>query len=61
MKEELKKIIAPILIVEDEEDHARLIIRAFVENGKMSNEIVHIDNGLDAINYLMRKSEYEQN
>ena len=58
-KDEMKTTFAPILIVEDEEDHARLIIRALTENGKMLNEIVHIDNGQDALDYLMRKGEYE--
>jgi two-component system, response regulator len=58
MNEEIKTEFAPILIVEDEEDHARLIIKSLVETGKMMNEIVHIDNGQDALNYLMQKGEY---
>jgi two-component system, response regulator len=61
MNEEINATFAPILIVEDEEDHARLIIRALVETGKMMNEIVHIDNGLDALNYLKRKGEFKEN
>jgi two-component system, response regulator len=58
MNEEIKTEFAPILIVEDEEDHARLIIKALIETGRMMNEIVHIDNGQDALNYLMQKGEY---
>jgi two-component system, response regulator len=57
--EEIKAAFAPILIVEDEEDHARIIIRALMETGKMMNEIIHIDNGLDAVNYLMQKGDYQ--
>jgi two-component system response regulator len=61
MSEEIKATFPPILIVEDEEDHARLIIRALTETGKMMNEIIHIDNGQNALNYLMRKGEYKNN
>jgi two-component system, response regulator len=59
MNEEIKTEFAPILIVEDEEDHARLIIKSLIETGRMLNEIVHINNGLDALNYLMLKGEYK--
>ena len=58
MSEDLRKLSTPILIVEDEEDHARLIIKALVENGTSLNEIFHIDNGLDALQYLNRTGKF---
>jgi len=54
-----ESMFAPVLIVEDEEDHARIIIRALAENGKMMNEIIHLTNGEEAVNFLMKKDKYE--
>ncbi len=39
MKNERHEIFAPILIVEDEEDHSRLIMKALNNAGKIMNEI----------------------
>ncbi len=58
VSEGLKSVLAPILIVEDEEDHARLIIKALTETGKMMNEIIHIENGQEALDYLMKKGKF---
>jgi len=58
MKDEVKTMFAPILVVEDEEDHARLIIRALKDTGKMMNEIIHINNGVDALDFLMKRGKY---
>lgn len=59
MREEIRQMFTPILIVEDEEDHARLIIKALTDSAKMMNEIVHIDNGEDALHFLRKKGKYE--
>lgn len=51
-------ILAPILIVEDEEDHARLINRSLSESGNLANELIHVENGEEAINFLRKKEKY---
>ena len=57
MSEEMINIFNPVLIIEDEEDHARLIINALTDGGKMVNEVIHINNGEDAMNYLLKNCE----
>lgn len=49
-------VMAPILIVEDEEDHARLITRSLRDSGNIANELIVLDNGEKAIEY-MKKGE----
>ena len=46
-----------ILLVEDNPDHAELVIRN-MEDFKVSNRIVHVDDGEAALNYLFGKGEY---
>lgn len=58
MKEELKTIFAPILVVEDEEDHARLIIKG-LESGNLMNKIVHAENGQLAMDFLLKQGKYK--
>lgn len=58
MSGEFKTIFAPILVVEDEEDHARLIIKA-LESGNLMNKIVHVENGQLAMDFLLKKGKYE--
>lgn len=53
-----KKVLSPILIVEDEEDHARLIMKSLRESEYVSNELVLLENGEDAINFLYKKDKY---
>lgn len=50
---------APILIVEDEEDHARLITRSLIDSGNITNKLIHMKNGEDAMNYLKKEEEYK--
>ncbi len=46
-----------ILLVEDNPDHAELVIRN-MEDFKVANRIVHVDDGDAALNYLYGKDEY---
>jgi CheY-like chemotaxis protein len=52
------EIFLPILVVEDEEDHARLIIKSLTENGSLVNQIIHVENGQEAIDFLNRTGKY---
>jgi two-component system response regulator len=58
MKDELKKIFAPILVVEDEEDHARLIIKG-LKSRNLMNKIVHVENGQLAMDFLLKQGKFE--
>jgi len=46
-----------ILFIEDDPAHAEIIIRNFEKN-KLINEIKHISDGQQALNYLYRLEEY---
>jgi len=46
-----------ILLVEDNPDHAELVIRN-MEEFKVSNRIVHVEDGEAALDYLYGKGEY---
>lgn len=48
-----------ILLVEDDEDHAHLIVKSLKEKAGLSNKIIHLDNGQKAINYILKKDEYK--
>ena len=52
------QIFLPILIVEDEEDHSRLIKKALNETGQIMNEIYLVENGQDAIDFLKKEGEF---
>ena len=47
-----------ILLVEDNKDHAELIIRSFDDN-RVANKIYHVQDGEEALNYLYRKGAFE--
>ncbi len=49
-----------ILLVEDEEDHARLIIRSLQEKARILNPIIWVKNGVEAIEYITKTGQYEQ-
>lgn len=53
---EKEKFIS-FLLVEDDEDHAQLVIRS-LKNNRVVNRIDHINNGADALDYLFRKGQY---
>lgn len=45
------------LLVEDDEDHAQLVMRS-LRNNRVVNRIDHINNGAEAIEYLFAKGKY---
>lgn len=46
------------LLIEDDEDHAQLVIRS-LRNNRVINRIDHINNGADAIDYLYAHGKYQ--
>ncbi|MHC4738503.1 MAG: response regulator [Planctomycetota bacterium] len=46
-----------ILLIEDNQDHADLIMRSLKEHD-LAKEIQHISDGEAALNYLFRRNEY---
>ncbi len=49
-----------ILLVEDEEDHARLITRLLQEKAGVLNPIQWVKNGVEAIEYITNTGRYTQ-
>lgn len=47
-----------ILLVEDNPAHAELVIRSFEDN-MVANEIKHVMDGEEALDYLFRKGKYK--
>ncbi len=58
---EKQNIFMPILIVEDDEDHYRLIKKALSQAGLMMNELYHAENGQIAIDFLKKEGEFTGN
>ncbi len=48
-----------ILLVEDEEDHARLIIKS-LEKAKVLNPVAWVKNGVEAMEYITKTGRYER-
>jgi CheY-like chemotaxis protein len=46
-----------ILLVEDNPDHAELVMRN-LEDFKVSNRVIHVDDGQKALDYLHGQGEY---
>jgi len=46
-----------ILLVEDNDDHAELVIRSF-ENYRIANKINRVCDGEEALNFLLKKEKY---
>ena len=46
-----------ILLVEDNPDHAELVMRSFSEH-RVANRIIHVTNGEQALNYLFKRNEF---
>ena len=47
-----------VLLVEDNMDHAELVIRT-LEDHRIANTIKHLMDGQSALDYLLRRNEYE--
>ena len=47
-----------VLLVEDNMDHAELVIRT-LEDHRIANKIKHFLDGQTALDYLLRRNEYE--
>lgn len=47
-----------VMLVEDNIDHAELVIRA-LEDHRIVNRISHFSDGQTALDYLLRRGEYE--
>ena len=48
-----------ILLVEDNVDHADLIVRS-LEDHRVANKIHHVNDGEKALDYLFRRGNYEE-
>lgn len=48
-----------ILLVEDNEDHATLVMRS-MQDQRVANVIYHVDDGQKALDYLFHAHEYEK-
>jgi DNA-binding response OmpR family regulator len=46
-----------ILLVEDNPDHAALVMRGLASN-QIANRIVHVEDGETALNYVQKRGEY---
>jgi CheY-like chemotaxis protein len=46
-----------VLLVEDNDDHAELVLRQMAEH-RIANKVVRLVDGQDALDYLFRKGEY---
>lgn len=55
---ENKHRLIDILVVDDEEDHVRLIIKTLQSAGKLINKLITAINGQEAIDYLFRSGKY---
>lgn len=47
-----------ILLVEDNDDHAELVVRSLGEH-RVNNEITHVTDGAQALDYLFRRGDHE--
>ena len=47
-----------VMLVEDNIDHAELVIRT-LESHRIANQIKHFSDGQNALDYLLRRGEYE--
>ncbi len=59
MRKGIRKLDA-ILLVEDEQDHAELIMRALKEDVGIINDIYSVNNGQEAIDFISHKGKYNK-
>ncbi len=60
MREKPKTRFETILLVEDEEDHARLIMKTLQKKVKLLNPIHWVKNGEDALAYITKTGAYHE-
>lgn len=53
-----EKKLDPILLVEDEADHARLVTKSLKERGRLLNEIFWVKNGVEAMKFITQAEPY---
>ncbi len=54
-----KKTVVEILMVEDSPSDAALAKEAF-KTGKIANKLIVVDNGIKALNYLLKRNGFEE-
>ena len=59
MTDKVKKLEV-ILLVEDEADHAELIIKGLKQDSHLINEIKWVENGQEAIDYIRQSGKYNK-
>ncbi|KXK15377.1 MAG: response regulator receiver protein [Chloroflexi bacterium OLB14] len=47
-----------VMLVEDNADHAELVIRTMADH-RIANRILHFSDGQSALDYLLRREEYQ--
>lgn len=55
----MKGELLNILLVEDNEDHAELVLRNFADN-HVANKIFHVKDGEEALDYLLHRGLYTE-
>ena len=59
MLDKLKRLDI-LLLVEDEEDHAELIMKGLKNDGHLINEIKWVANGQEALDYIKHRGKYNK-
>lgn len=49
--------LVSFLLVEDDDDHAQLVVRS-LESNRITNRIDHVKDGAEALDYLFRRGKY---
>jgi CheY-like chemotaxis protein len=55
-----EKLMEPILLAEDEADHARLVKKSLTEHGRLLNEIYWVKNGVETMEYITHTGPYNE-
>lgn len=50
--------LSTFLLVEDDDDHAQLVMRS-LENNRITNRITRVKDGVEALDYLFGRGKYE--
>lgn len=55
----MKDQLVRFLLVEDDEDHAALVLRS-LQKSRVANEVDHVDDGAKALAYVRQEDEYSE-